>query len=168
MITKPKIAGYLLLLVVWSSCSRRDQDICCYDISDSAQFTSIHGQFYKGPEDKLFLRTLKHVEPGSGEKEPTFAEFYHWWIPQSIDPVTFQKLDGFYSRDKNAVYTMRPTSGGERITELSEADPDNFKVIDDFHGLATDEKNIYVSGSIIEPYTEQRLNHLVDSLNFPR
>lgn len=117
------------------------------DLSDSSKLTSISGQFYKSKGGHLYQRTSAQNDANGAE---SFYEYFNGQIPQDIDPLTFNELDGWYAKDKHFAYYYRPTSGGMLIVKLDKADVKSFKLLEGNYLYAVDKTHVFEDGHIVE------------------
>jgi hypothetical protein len=121
------------------------------ELKDSSTLTHIKGLFYRSEQGQLFYRTFADREI-NGVDTLVSVEYFNGKLPQDIDPLTFEALDGWYAKDKNSVFYYRPTSGGMYISKLNKADSKTFKVINGHYRLGMDKNYVFDETTIIEGF----------------
>jgi len=120
-----------------------------YSLADSALVTHVKNAFYRSKSGHLYERTFAQIFP-EGIDTIAWKEYFNGQIPQTLDPLSFEALDGWFAKDKNAAYYYRPVSGGMIIMKLSVADAKTFKVLAGDYRYAVDSKNVYQESEILE------------------
>jgi hypothetical protein len=119
------------------------------ELKDSAQLTHIKRSFYKNADGDLYQRTFAYRQI-AGADTLVSVEYFNGQLPQIIDPISFEPLDGWFAKDKNHAYYYRPTSGGMLIVELATADVASFKVLAGHYQYAVDTNHVYKETDILE------------------
>jgi hypothetical protein len=126
-------------------------------LEDSNRLTHIKDWFYRGVSGHLYMRTIATVEK-AGVDTLVDKEYFNGYIPQEIDPLSFEQLDdGWYAKDQNSVYVFRPTSGGMRTIRIDSADVKSFKVIEGHYLYGVDGKHVFREGIIVEGLNPKNL-----------
>jgi hypothetical protein len=124
-------------------------EIAQLELKDSSQLIHVKGAYYRDRSGQLFERTIADREV-KGVDTLVSVEYFNGKIPQEIDPLTFEQLDGWYAKDKNHVYYYRPTSGGMLCAIIEEADAETFKMLDGQYLYAADSMHVYKETQILE------------------
>jgi hypothetical protein len=124
-------------------------EIAQLELKDSSQLIRVKGPYYRDRSGQLFERTFADREV-KGSDTLVAVEYFNGKIPQEIDPLTFEQLDGWYAKDKNHVYYYRPTSGGMLCAIIEEADAETFKMLDGQYLYAVDSDHVYKETQILE------------------
>jgi len=150
----------IILLMTLASCRPAPQkttakttaarkEVAELQLKDSAKLVHVKNQFYRSHSGQLFqLTEAAHDVPGSD----TLVNFKYFdgTLPQGIDPLTFKMLDGWYAKDRNFVYSYRPTSGGMYCFKIDSADYKTFKMLKGETFLAADKKHLYNQGGLVD------------------
>jgi hypothetical protein len=97
-----------------------------YDLADSNMLIHIKDQFYQSKGGHLYERTFAQWVD-EGVDTLMWVEYFSGQIPQDLDPLSFEALDGWFAKDKNSAYYYRPVSGGMLISKLTDADANHFR-----------------------------------------
>ena len=124
-------------------------EIAQLELKDSSQLIHVKGPYYRDRSGQLFERTIADREV-KGVDTLVAVEYFNGKIPQEIDPLTFEQLDGWYAKDKNHVYYYRPTSGGMLCAIIEDADAETFKMLDGQYLYAVDSDHVYKETQILE------------------
>jgi hypothetical protein len=167
----------VLLAIILSSCNSPEKSsqpknrapICSaksisqtqVDLADSMVLEHIKGVFYKSKEGHLYERTIAQREM-NGSSSLIDVEYFNGVLPQDIDPLTFQQLDGWYAKDKNSAYYYRPTSGGMLTVKLDKADTKSFSIFQGHYQYAVDKNHVFANGEILENIQSEKARIIVD------
>ena len=131
------------------------------ELKDSSLLTHIKGQFYKSKQGQLFERTFADREI-NGVDSLVSVEYFNGKLPQDIDALTFEQLDGWFAKDKNFAYYYRPTSGGMLTVKLEKADSKSFKILAGQYLYAADYKHVFKETEILENVNPQKMKIIKD------
>ncbi|MFT3701289.1 MAG: DKNYY domain-containing protein [Agriterribacter sp.] len=174
--TKTNSISLLILLFWTTSCKEQKQnevqrnneitgtDLAQFELKDSSLLTHIKGQFYKSKSGQLFERTFAEREV-QGVDTLVSVEYFNGKLPQEIDPLTFEQLDGWFAKDKNAAYYYRPTSGGMLCVKLDSADSKNFQILSGQYLYAVDNRHVFKETEILENIDPQKMKITKDKDN---
>jgi DKNYY family len=96
-----------------------------------------------------------------------WREYLNGKIPQDLDPISFEQMDGWYAKDKNFVYYYRPVSGGMLIVKIENADVNTFKILKGYYRYAMDRNHVYEELNIIEDLSPTNLKVNYDTEGKP-
>jgi hypothetical protein len=145
-----------------NSDNRKIDTLLELELADSFKLTHIYRQFYKGASGHIYERTFADREI-NGIDSLVSVEYFNGLLPQDIDPLTFQELDGWFAKDKNFAYYYRPTSGGMLIEKLDSADAKTFKVLQGHYKYAIDKNYVFEESSTIKDLNPKTLKILRDN-----
>ena len=131
------------------------------ELADSSKLTHIRGVFYRSPEGHLYERTIADREIG-GNGSLVSVEYFNGKLPQDLDPLTFEALDGWYAKDKHFAYYYRPTSGGMLVTKLDEANAKSFEIFHGHYQYAADKNHVFKDGEILENVKPEKVRVFTD------
>jgi len=130
----------IILLMTLASCRPAPQkttakttaarkEVAELQLKDSAKLVHVKNQFYRSHSGQLFqLTEAAHDVPGSD----TLVNFK------------------YYAKDRNFVYSYRPTSGGMYCFKIDSADYKTFKMLKGETFLAADKKHLYNQGGLVD------------------
>ena len=136
-------------------------DLAQLELKDSSLLTHIKGQFYKSKPGQLFERTFSNREI-NGVDTLVSVEYFNGKIPQDVDPLTFEQLDGWFAKDKNFVFFYRPTSGGMLTVKLEKANSKSFKILAGQYLYAVDDSHVFKETEILENINPQKMKIIKD------
>ncbi|UAY51043.1 DKNYY domain-containing protein [Ferruginibacter albus] len=166
--TKTKFISFFLLLLWITSCKEQKKkniskteeinrtDLAQLELKDSSSLTKVKAQFYKSKSGQLFERTFADREI-QGVDTLVSVEYFNGNLPQDIDPLTFEQLDGWFAKDKSFAYYYRPTSGGMLCVKLDSADSKTFHLIPGQYLYAVDNKHVFKEAEILENIDPQKM-----------
>ena len=131
------------------------------ELADSSELTHIKGIFYRGAEGHLYERTIADREI-DGVDSLVSVEYFNGKIPQDIDPLTFEILDGWYAKDKRFAYYYRPTSGGMLSIKMDKADVKTFKIFQGHYQYAVDKNHVFKDNEILENVNPKTARAIAD------
>lgn len=131
------------------------------DLADSSMLKHTKSVFYKSRNGHLYERTIAQREI-NGSSHLIDVEYFNGTIPQEIDPLTFQQLDGWYAKDKNFAYYYRPTSGGMLTFKLDSADVKSFRIFRGHYQYAADKTHLFANGELVEHVQPEKARIAVD------
>jgi len=156
-----RICFYIILVVTIVSCNAsQKKQVAQLALKDSSSLVHIRGSFYKSSTGQLFERTMATT---SSDDSLILLEYFNGKLPQELDPMTFEKMNGWYARDKNVVYYYRPTSGGMLITPVLGADAPSFTVLSGHYLYAVDNSHVFTGTQILQGLQPGKLNITRDS-----
>jgi len=109
----------------------------------------------------LFQLTTAQVDEQSNPLH--WREYLNGDIPQDLDPLSFEQMDGWYAKDKNYVYYYRPVSGGMQISKIDTADTKTFKLLAGHYKYGVDKSFFYDEPQIIEGFIPSKTNLKLDN-----
>jgi DKNYY family len=133
-----------------------------YDLADSNMLVHIKDQFYQSKGGRLYERTFAQ-RVGEGVDTLMWVEYFSGQIPQDLDPLSFEALDGWFAKDKNFAYYYRPVSGGMLISKLTDADAKSFQVLKGDYRYAIDKTNVYEETQVLKGLSPAALQVLRNS-----
>jgi len=136
-------------------------DLSQLELKDSSLLTHIKRQFYKSKPGQLFERTFSDREI-NGVDTLVSVEYFNGKVPQDIDPLTFEQLDGWFAKDKNFAYYNRPTSGGMLTVKLEKADTKSFKILAGQYLYAVDDNHVFKETEMLENINPQKMKIIKD------
>lgn len=125
------------------------KDVAQLELKDSSTLKHIKDQFYRNKTGQLFERTFANREV-NGIDTLVSIEYFNGKIPQDIDPLTFEQLDGWFAKDKNFAYYYRWVSGGMLCSKLKQADSRSFKMLAGEYLYAIDKKHVFKETEILD------------------
>ena len=131
------------------------------ELADSSKLTHVKGVFYRDSEGHLYERTIADREI-NGKSFLVSVEYFNGKIPQEIDPLTFEILDGWYAKDKHFAYYYRPTSGGMLAIKLDKADANSFKIFRGHYQYAADKNHVFKDSEILENVKPEKAKVITD------
>jgi hypothetical protein len=149
----------ILVGIYFLSCNSRNQD---RDFSKTDKIPADTLKVYRQVND-LFYSKDGHLYQLTTRQIVDQSDTLHWreylngQIPQDLDPISFEQMDGWYAKDKNFVYYYRPLSGGMLIGKIEKADVNTFKILKDCYRHAMDENHVYEDMKIIENLSPSNL-----------
>ncbi|MGC4104385.1 MAG: DKNYY domain-containing protein [Ferruginibacter sp.] len=158
----------LILVVTGTGCKEQKQNngaekapadttaLAQLELKDSALLTHIKGQFYKSRSGQLFEKTFADRDV-KGVCTLVVEQYFNGKLPQEIDPVSFEQLDGWFAKDKNFAYYYRPTSGGMLCVKLDSADSKTFQLISGQYLYAVDNKHVFKEMDILDNIDPQKM-----------
>ena len=146
----------IIFAVIFQSCnspinnpnSKNVDTLLELKLTDSNKLTLIKDQFYKGSDGHLYQKTMGAKEVIGSDTLVDFI-YFNGMIPQDLDPLTFEELNGWFAKDKKSVYLYRPLSGGMFIEKLDSADVRTFKIIEGDYSYAMDKNHVFSESSIL-------------------
>ncbi|MES2543333.1 MAG: DKNYY domain-containing protein [Bacteroidota bacterium] len=123
-----------------------------YEMNEISKLIHIKNQFYKNEKGHLYIKTSYPLKP-SDDTSPSIP-YFSSLISQEIDVETFiasdESLTFIYAKDKNNIYYCQPTSSGDHIWLIKNADVKTFKQLNTIINLfAMDKNNIYEDNKIL-------------------
>lgn len=123
-----------------------------FEINEISKLTHIKGKFYRNEKGHLYIKTNYSAEPISDQSLP--IEYFSSLISQRIDVETFKPFDEgltfTYAKDKNNIYYCQPTSSGNHIWLIKNADLKTFKLLQTTSELfAADKNRLYRNEEIL-------------------
>lgn len=137
------------------------KDVAQLELKDSSMLTHVKGQFYKNRAGELFQKTFTDREL-AGVDTLVKVEYFNGKLPQDLDPLTFEELDGWFAKDKYFAYYYRPTSGGMLIVKLDSADCKSFKILAGQYLYAVDNNHVFKETEILENINPQTMEIIKD------
>ncbi|WP_426493238.1 hypothetical protein [Hymenobacter sp. 102] len=133
-----------------------------FELEDSASLVHINNQFYRSEDGHLFEKTIADRE-SNGNNGIVEVIYFNGNLPQDIDPITFEQLNGWYARDKHAVYYYRPTSGGMLCIKMTKADRASFRLLQGHYKYAVDRNNFYNESDMIIGFMPDKTRLLLNN-----
>ncbi len=147
--------------VIIQTDTTRKHNLAELELKDSLSLTHITGLFYKNKQGQLFERTFSDREI-DGSNTLVSVEYFNGYLPQDLDPFTFEQLDGWFAKDKKYAYYYRPTSGGMLCVKLDSADTKSFKVISGQYLYAVDKNHVFKETEILENINPLKMKIIKD------
>jgi DKNYY family protein len=120
------------------------------------KYHQIRELFYT-KDNHLYQKTIAQIVNVNQNDTLHWKEYFNGEIPQDLDPMTFNQLDGWYAKDKNFVYYYRPLSGGMLISKMEDADVNSFEILPGHYRYAKDKNHVFEEMNIINQLTPTNL-----------